>query len=378
MIQNKNIKDKETNLNTQAVLSMRSFGYYSQKTAGAKIAIDTTQALIEKALNEIPKLPILRMADFGSADGGTSQEMWFNLINKIRSSNDNREIELLYTDLASNDFSTLFKTMQGMQGNSKISFQKQFPNIFVHSCGTGFHKQLLSSNSLSLGFSATAMHYISEKPCQINNHVHMVGADLIEKEKFAKQALKDWEAILLSRSKELTKGGRFICLNFGIDEKGRYLGHTGGHSMFDKFTYHWKSLLNQKIITQDEFQAATFAQHYRTVSEFRKPFDDQNSKVFKSGLRLKSCYTKLTECPYKKNYKQNINSMSSLDFAINFIPTLRSWSETVFRTALIGRENYKINEIVDKFYNLYQEEIASDPEGHAMDYIHVIMDIEKV
>ena len=42
---------------------------------------------------------------------------------------------------------------------------------------TGFHKQLMSNNSLSLGFSATAMHYVSERPCLINNHVHMVGSN---------------------------------------------------------------------------------------------------------------------------------------------------------------------------------------------------------
>ena len=214
---------KENNLNTQAVLAMRASGYYSQRTAGAKIAIDTTQPLMEQALKEIPKLPILRMADFGSADGGTSQEMWSNLISKIRNNRDDRQIEILYTDLASNDFSTLFRTMQGMQGNPNLSFQNKYSNIFVHGCGTGFHQQLMSSRSLSLGFSATAMHYISQKPCQINNHVHMVGANSNEKTKFEEQALKDWESILLSRSEELVIGGRFICLNFGIDEKGRYL-----------------------------------------------------------------------------------------------------------------------------------------------------------
>ena len=30
-----------------------------------------------------------------------------------------------------------------------------------------------------------------------------------------------WESILLARSEELISGGRFICLNFGIDEKGQ-------------------------------------------------------------------------------------------------------------------------------------------------------------
>ena len=43
------------------------------------------------------------------------------------------------------------------------------------------------------------------------------------------------EKILINRSKELISGGRFICINFGIDSQGRYLGNTGGHNMFDRF-----------------------------------------------------------------------------------------------------------------------------------------------
>ena len=372
------MNNSNKSLNTQAVLAMKSSGYYSKRTAGAKIAIDSTQQLLEKALLEIPKLPILRMADYGSADGGTSQEMWCNVISKLRNNNDLREIEILYTDLASNDFSTLFKTMQGMQGNTNLAFQIKFPNVYVHGCGTGFHQKLMSKNSLSLGFSATAMHYVSEKPCQIKDHVHMVGADKSEKDKFRKKALKDWESILLARSQELIKGGRFICLNFGIDEKGRYLGNTGGHSMFDKFTFHWKKLMQEGIITTDEFKAATFAQYYRTVSEFTEPFNNQSSLIYKSGLRLVTCTTKLTDCPYKLNYQKNKDKMTKKEFASSLIPTMRSWSETVFRTALIGRKEDQISEIVNKFYQNYEDEIEKNPVGHAMDYVHIIMEIEKV
>ena len=357
---------------------MRGAGYYSKSTAGAKIAIDAMLPLMKKALKEIPKLPNLRMADFGSADGGTSQEMWGELIKQLRDNNDNRDIEILYTDLASNDFSTLFKTMQGMQGDSKISFQNKFSNIFIHGSGTGFHQKLMTSGSLSLGFSATAMHYVSKKPCQIENHVHMVGANKNEKSQFEKQAHKDWESILLGRSKELVRGGRFICLNFGIDEKGRYLGNTGGHSMFDKFNFHWNNLRIKGRITDHEFKSATFAQHYRTVKEFCKPFEDHNSSVYKSGLRLLSYSTKLTQCPYRINYEKNNSSMSAKKFASNLIPTMRSWSETVFRTALVDREENQINDIVNEFYNSYQQDIAQNPKGHAMDYIHIIMEIEKI
>jgi len=365
-------------LNTQSSLSMKGAGYYSDKTAGAKNAIDKTQKVIENAIKRIPPTDILRFADFGSADGGTSQEMWSNIIKLIREKGDERQIEILYTDLASNDFSTLFKTMQGMHGNINLAFQKNFSNIYVHGCGTGFHDQLMANNSLTLGFSATAMHYVSERPCLIKNHVHMTGANESEKQLFKDQAYKDWENILLNRSKELIKGGRFVCINFGIDEQGRCLGNTGGNIMFDNFTKNWKYLQDQGIITNQEFINATFTQHYRTVEEFRKPFEDKDSLISNSGLVLKSCETMITECPYMAHYLNNKDNISSEEYAKTLIPTMRSWSETVFKNALINRTEKNINEIVDKFYNLYIDEVSKNPEGHAMDYVHVIMDIEKV
>jgi len=369
---------KDNYLNTQSNLSMKGAGYYSAKTAGAKNAIDKTQKVIENALKSIPSTEILKFADFGSADGGTSQEMWSNIIKLIRDKGDERQIEILYTDLASNDFSTLFKTMQGMHGNSQLAFQKNFSNVYVHGCGTGFHQQLMANNSLTLGFSATAMHYVSERPCLIENHVHMTGANESEKQLFKDQANKDWETILLNRSKEMINGGRFICINFGIDEQGRCLGNTGGHVMFNNFSKNWKYLENQGLITNQEFINATFTQHYRTVEEFKMPFDDKDSVVSKSGLVLKSCETMITDCPYKMHYLANKDNMSSEEYAKTLIPTMRSWSETVFKNALINRTEKEINEIVDKFYNLYIEEVSNNPEGHAMDYVHVIMDIEKI
>ena len=95
-------------LNTQDVLSMKGAGYYSKRTAGAKDAIDSIQEILERSVLSLTQREILSFADFGAADGGTSQELWYNLIKLLRSRGDNRAIEIIYTDLASNDFSTLF------------------------------------------------------------------------------------------------------------------------------------------------------------------------------------------------------------------------------------------------------------------------------
>ena len=78
------------------------------------------------------------------------------------------------------------------------------------------------------------------------------------------------------------------------------------------------------------------------------------------------------------HYLKNKDTMTSEEYARILIPTMRSWSETVFKNALIHTSINEINEIVDKFYDLYIEEVSNDPEGHAMDYVHVIMDIEKI
>jgi len=69
--------------------------------------------------------------------------------------------------------------------------------------------------------------------------------------------------------------------------------------------------------------------------------------------------------------------MSAADYAASLIPTMRSWSETVFLSALDTRPWAEAQAIVDEFYQSYEDEVAQNPEGHAMDYIHVIMVIEK-
>ena len=79
------------------------------------------------------------------------------------------------------------------------------------------------------------MHYVSAKPCEIADHVHMVGASQDERTAFSLRPPQTGERILLARATEMMDGGRLVVMNFGIDEHGRYLGNTGGQNMFDRF-----------------------------------------------------------------------------------------------------------------------------------------------
>jgi hypothetical protein len=68
-------------INTQSVLAMRSSGYYSERTAGARDVINNVCKMVIEALAQTPKSSKLRIADYGAADGGTSREMWDMVIN---------------------------------------------------------------------------------------------------------------------------------------------------------------------------------------------------------------------------------------------------------------------------------------------------------
>ena len=361
-----------------ATIAMRGAGYYSANTVGAKTVIDKVGDLVAAAVGKMPALAegqAFTIADFGAADGGTSSDLMRGLVQAIRLREPQRQISITYTDLPHNDFSTLFRLSQGLLGPKTDKPLADTPGLFIFGSGTSFYRQVLPDNSLSFGFSATAMHWISRRPLMIADHVQAVGAAPAEREAFRAQALQDWDTILVARARELRPGGRLALANFCVDEQGRYLGHTTGVDMFDSFAGHWRDLLRAGRINDTEYVNATFQQFYKTPDEFAAPLRDPTSAVSRAGLKLETIFTMVTPCPYAAEFQQQRDAAA---FAKAYVPTLRSWSETVFAGALDpSRPAQERAAIVDGFYGAYEAEVARAPEGHRMDYVHCVMEISK-
>ena len=374
-------KSREAAQGTARTMAMKGGGYYSQRTRGAKDVIDNAAGMLIEAADAISppgkRMPIT-LADFGAADGGTSVNALRKCIERIRERFPGTQIQVSYTDLPSNDFSALFKNLLGFGSLTSNTYLTDIEDVYVNACGIGFHKQLMPDASLDIGFSATAMHYISEKPCPIGNHVHMVGASEETLAAYAEQARQNWNDLLVARAKELRPGGRLVMLNFGIDEEGRYLGNTGGVNMFNTFASIWKGMRDEDIISREEFINTSFPQYYRTVEEFCAPFKDNDSPVYQAGLRLVSAKTGVVGCPYRRAFDEAGSAMSAREFAESYVPTLRSWSEAVFLSGLDeARPMEERHQIVDTFYQRYEDRVASDSSGHAMDYVHCYLAVKK-
>ena len=205
--------------------------------------------------------------------------------------------------------------------------------------------------------------------------MHAVGAGGKELEAFAEQARRDWETILLARATELAPGGRMVLVNFCTDEQGRYLGNTGGVNMFDTFNTIWRRFLADGLIEADEYQGMTLPQYYKSVQEFSAPFSDSTSPVYRAGLRLEHVETRVVQCPFAAEYRR---SGDAAGFAREYIPTLRSWNESTYAGALAERRTAQQRaELMQRYYGTYQSMVETNPEGHAMDYVHAYMVIAR-
>ena len=358
-------------------VAMKGAGYYSRATTGAKDVIDNATPMVLDAADALP-IPEdgrpITVADMGCADGGTSMEMIGKVVQALRRRAPGHPIQMIYTDLPRNDFSQLFQNVHGL--TDLESPLVDLPDVYCFASGTSFHKSIFPPESLHLGFSATASHYISEKPCEIPDHVHMVGASGAVREAYEAQGARDWEAMLLQRTRELVPGGHLALFNFGIDAEGRYLGHTGGVSMFDTYNELWRELADRGSIASDEYRSTNFAQCYRTVDQFCAPLIDNENPVYRAGLRLKHVETRVVRCPFERNFADHGDADR---FAVEYIPTLRSWSEHTFVAGLSpARPAAEKQAIVDRFYDSYEDRVRQSPEGHAMDYVHIYLVCEKV
>ena len=360
-----------------ATIAMKSGGYYSARTKGAKDVIDNATPLVLDAVEALDLDPAslrpIGLADFGTADGGTSMQMIGRAVSALRAKAPSRPIALTYTDLPSNDFSQLFRNTQGI-GTAGENLSER-DGLYIFASGTTYYRPVLPPGSLNLGFSATSMHWITGAPCPISDHIHAVGASGAELAAYTEQGMKDWTTILSHRAREMAPGGRMVMVNFCIDEQGRYLGNTGGANMFDTFNALWQRLRDQGAITAKEYRDTNFPQFYKTVAQFRAPLEDPKGPLRAAGLSLEHIETRVVPCPYKAEYLAD----GDLDaFAPALVGTLRSWSETVFANGLDpARPAGEREEILDRFYGSYEDAIRAAPDGHAMDYVHVYMTVAK-
>ena len=112
------------------------------------------------------------------------------------------------------------------------------------------------------------------------------------------------------------------------------------------------------------------------MEQFTAPLVQEDNPVFRSGLRLEHAETRVVKCPYEVAFRIHRDRAK---FAREYIPTLRSWAETTFAAGLSPeRPQGEVKDILDEYFDTYEGRVKTNPEGHAMEYVHCYLIVEKV
>ena len=196
---------------------------YSAQTEGALLCIEAASDWALTCVNQLAVADSHVLIDYGAADGGTAVGLWNQVLDRLHANQPKAHLTLIGNDLPSNDNIAL-------ANNLALQIPRD-PKPTVLVSARSFYEPSVAPNSVSFGFSATAMHWLSASPGPLNSHTHVLASsDADALQRFTAQAMKDWNHILELRSRELKVGGRLLTVNLSRDEAGLYLGNNGGET----------------------------------------------------------------------------------------------------------------------------------------------------
>ena len=235
------------------------------QAAGLRTAI----TLFEEAARTVP-LPRppqpIAIADYGAATGYNSLLPIGAAIAILRKrTRPDHAILVAHTDVADNDFSALFSTLS----DDADSYLKKDPATFVSAVGRSFYQQILPSDSIALGWSSWATHWLSRVPMQIPDHVQIsYSSDDATRRAYTQQAAEDWHEFVAFRGRELAPGGRLVMLTLARDEDGG----SGFQAAFDAVVAILPELVDDGLLRADEARRMTIPTFARDEKDFRAPF----------------------------------------------------------------------------------------------------------
>jgi len=336
---------------------------YSAQTEGALLCIEAASDWALTCVDSLAAQSSHVLIDYGAADGGTAVGLWHQVLDRLHANQPDAHLTLIGNDLPSNDNVALAE-------NLALQIPRA-PKPTVLVSARSFYEPSVAPGTVSFGFSATAMHWLSSSPGPLNTHTHVLASgDAEALERFTAQAMRDWNAILELRSRELQVGGRLLTVNLSRDEAGLYLGHNGGETrnVHDQLHQIWRGMADEGLISEEQYRNGTVNNFYKSPAEFMAPLKDTNSPAYRNGLRLVDERTVYVKCPYRRRWNDNGDTGS---FAAGLMATIRSWSRHSFAAAA-G------DQAADTVYARLQQRIADAPSEWSLDYVEHHQMMERV
>ena len=226
-------------------------------------------ALFEQAAETVPlprpPQPIV-VADYGASTGHNSLLPISAALPLLRNrTRPEHSVLVVHTDVPDNNFTVLFETL----ADDPDSYLRKDGATFASAVGRSFYSQIIPSNSVHLGWSSWAVHWLRHVPAPIPDHVQVVySRDEDVRTAYAKQAAHDWHDFVAFRGRELCPGGHLVVLTMATGEDGEF----GYRPLLTGLVDTLSDLTAAGLLTEDEVHRMCLPTVGRRQVDFLAPF----------------------------------------------------------------------------------------------------------
>ncbi|XP_010276464.1 PREDICTED: gibberellic acid methyltransferase 2 isoform X2 [Nelumbo nucifera] len=263
-------------------------GSYARNSDAPASAISLSKPLLIAAIQSMRLFhgeASLRIADLGCATGFNTLSTIDLVIDTLRGRYNKDcafepEFEAFFSDLPSNDFNSLFRSLPPFIDNKKKRYYAAgVPGSFYH--------RLFPKGKLHVAVSLSALHWLSRIPEVVldkrslawnKGRAWIDGAKKEVVEAYAKQSDEDLRAFLQCRREEIVEGGTLFILmagRQGLEQPENQLGDPDSrakHPFTSSMDQAWEDLLNEGLIDEETRDTFNIPAYMRSIEEVEKAF----------------------------------------------------------------------------------------------------------
>ena len=249
--------------------AMEGGGYYNRNSnlqaAGIELALPLFEAAAGAVATDGTAGAPLVIADYGCSQGRNSMRPMGLAIDTLRARiGAQRPIEVIHTDLPSNDFASLFTTLH----EDPASYLANRSRVFPSAIGRSYFEPILPAGRVNLGWNTWTLHWLSRNPVEVSDHAFAVlSASDDARQAARRQSAEDWASFLAARSAEMAPGAKLVSLSMGATPEVHGWDWVVGEM--------WQAALDmagEGLLTQAELARFTIPVAGRTLADLQAPF----------------------------------------------------------------------------------------------------------
>lgn len=336
---------------SQAVRAPRAVmlgeGAYDQHSTLQAGVVRLASSRLERAVRALTPASSTRplcLVDYGSATGKNSVAAMTHLSALIAQRQPaSPPLALCFCDQPDNDWKVLASRLhEAFSARDDVTFA-MFPR--------SFYGPVFPPDSVDLGWSATAVHWLSEKPAGEIDRLWPHSALGPRRAAYIEQARRDWQVFLEHRARELRVGGQLVV----VAACARADGTSTADDYLDVPWDVIRELERSGDLKAEERAAMHVPTYFRSAGEWKAPF---------AGGALPLELIDYSEEPLPDVLWQAYERTGDrAAFAGSWVGWLRAFSEPLLASALLPtREAGQRGALLDEIYRRTTERIEREPE----------------